>query len=62
MKFHFALADGRWIGGMQCQRADLAGELEKVREAANLWGQPVVVTRVDKVGRRRGERYVVANE
>jgi hypothetical protein len=53
MKFHLALSDGKWIGGMQCHRVDLAEQLESLRPRATEWKQAIVATRIDKKGRGR---------
>lgn len=55
MKYHLALASGRWIGGMTCRRDTLHEQLDALREIATAWKEPVVATRLGKHGRRKPE-------
>ncbi len=57
MKFTTTLQDGTWIGGFVVRRDQLAEQLDELRDRASEWKQPIVATRIDKVG--RGQRYVV---
>ena len=48
MKFHLALTDGTWIGGMTTRRALLLESLTELVPVAKQWGLSIVATRVGK--------------
>ena len=60
MKFHLALRDGRWIGGMSCRRDTLQECLSDLRPRATEWKQAIVATRLGKVG--KGQTHVIEPE
>ena len=57
MKYHLATQTGQWVGGFQVQRAQLAAQVEELRDIATMYAQPLIATRLDKV--RRGEQIVI---
>ena len=57
MKFHLALEDGRWIGGMTCRRDNLDEQLDDLRDRATEWKMSIIATRLGKVG--KGQQYVI---
>ncbi len=59
MKFHVALPDGRWVGGAMVRADTLTGWLDELRDTAALWKSPLVVTRLDKRGGKKGTVYTV---
>lgn len=59
MKFHVAKPDGGWVGGFYCRADGLAEELDRLRDIARLWKSPLVVTRLDNRGGKKGTVYTV---
>lgn len=57
MKFTTTLKDGTWIGGFMVRRSELNEMLDEMRDRATVWHQPLIATRIDKVG--RGEQYII---
>lgn len=57
MKYTLCLNDGTWIGGFQVQRAQLLEQLDELRDRATEWQQPLIATRLDKVG--RGQQHII---
>jgi len=57
MKFHLALTDGRWIGGMTCRRDNLKESLNEMRDRATDWKMSIIATRLGKV--KKGQTYVI---
>ena len=53
MRFHLATQGGRWIGGFMVHKAQLAEQVDELREQATSWGEPLIATRLD--GPRRGD-------
>ena len=60
MKFHLALEDGRWIGGMSCRRDNLKSCLEEMKPRAIEWQQIIVATKVSPRGKT--EVYRIGQE
>jgi hypothetical protein len=61
MKFTMRLQrDGRWIGGFDCRATELKTMLDTVvRDAAAMWNDAVIATRIDRRGGRKGQQFVV---
>ena len=60
MKYSLKLqTTNQWIGGFDVRRDQLAEELLRLEEVAEMWKSPIVATRVDRRGGKRGEEIII---